>query len=48
MVQDWFGYSAPAFPGDGRVAPALGTLVYLFGGWPFLAPSRRFVAAARG
>jgi P-type Cu2+ transporter len=37
MVQDWFGYSAPAFPGDGLVAPALGTLVYLYGGWPFLA-----------
>ena len=37
MVQDWFGYSAPAFPGDGLVAPVLGTVVYLYGGWPFLA-----------
>ena len=25
MVQDWFGYSAPAFEGDGLVAPVLGT-----------------------
>ncbi|MFL5863359.1 MAG: heavy metal translocating P-type ATPase [Solirubrobacteraceae bacterium] len=37
MVQDWFGYSAPAFRGDGLGAPVLGTLVYLYGGWPFLA-----------
>jgi Cu2+-exporting ATPase len=37
MVQDWFGYSAPSFPGDGLVAPVLGTAVYLYGGWPFLA-----------
>ena len=39
MVQDegWFGYSAPAFAGDGLVAPVLGTLVYLYGSWPFLA-----------
>ena len=22
MVQDWFGYTAPQFPGDGLVAPA--------------------------
>jgi P-type Cu2+ transporter len=36
MVQDWFGYSAPSFPGDGLVAPLLGTAVYLYGGWPFL------------
>jgi Cu2+-exporting ATPase len=37
MVQDWFGYSAPAFPGDGVVAPVLGTAVYLYGGRPFLS-----------
>jgi E1-E2 ATPase len=37
MVRDWFGYSAPAFRGEGLVAPVLGTLVYLYGGWPFLA-----------
>jgi Cu2+-exporting ATPase len=36
MVQEWFGYSAPSFPGDGLVAPVLGTVVYLYGGWPFL------------
>ena len=45
MVQDWFGYSAPAFAGDGLVAPVLGTLVYLYGGWPFLAGA---IAEVRG
>lgn len=44
MVQEWLGYSAPAFPGDGLVAPILGTVVYLYGGWPFLAGA---VAEAR-
>ncbi len=36
MVQDWFGYSAPAFPGDGAVPPVLGTAIYLYGGAVFL------------
>jgi Cu2+-exporting ATPase len=37
MVQEWFGYSAPSFPGDGLVAPVLGTAIYLYGGRPFLS-----------
>ncbi len=37
MVQGWFGYSLPAFSGDGLVAPLLGTAVYFYGGWPFLS-----------
>jgi P-type Cu2+ transporter len=44
MVQDWFGYSAPSFFADGLVAPVLGTVVYLYGGWPFLTGA---VAEAR-
>src|SRR6266511_4819290 len=36
MVQDWFGYTLPSFPGDDLVAPMLGTAVFLYGGWPFL------------
>src|SRR5438270_14056190 len=36
MVQGWFGYSLPSFPGDDLVAPVLGTAVFLYGGWPFL------------
>src|SRR5438270_5658271 len=36
MVQQWFGYSLPSFPGDDLVAPVLGTAVFVYGGWPFL------------
>ncbi len=36
MVQDWFGYTAPEFPGDGWVAPVLGTVIFVYGGWVFL------------
>ena len=32
MVQDWFGYTAPSFPGSSWVAPVLGTVVFLYGG----------------
>ena len=40
MVQQWFGYSLPSFPGDDLVAPVLGTAVFFYGGWPFRrAPS---------
>jgi Cu2+-exporting ATPase len=35
-VQDWFGYTAPEFPGDGGVAPVLGTVIFFYGGWVFL------------
>ena len=35
MIQDWFGYRLD-FPGDGLVGPVLGTIVFLYGGWPFL------------
>jgi P-type Cu2+ transporter len=36
MVQEWFGFRPPEFPGDDLVAPVLGTAVFLYGGWPFL------------
>ncbi len=36
MLQDWFGYSAITFPGSEFVGPALGTVVFLYGGVPFL------------
>jgi Cu2+-exporting ATPase len=36
MVQQWFGYHLPSFPGHDLVAPVLGTAVFLYGGWPFL------------
>jgi Cu2+-exporting ATPase len=37
MVQEWFGFRSPSFPGSDLVAPVLGTIVFLYGGWPFLS-----------
>jgi len=36
MVMDWFGYGLD-FPGIGLVGPVLGSIVFFWGGWPFLA-----------
>jgi Cu2+-exporting ATPase len=37
MIQDWFGYTAPHFPGYTLVAPVFGSLVFFSGGWVFLS-----------
>jgi P-type Cu2+ transporter len=42
MVMDWFGYSID-FPGISLVGPVLGTIVFLYGGWPFLVGGFREV-----
>jgi Cu2+-exporting ATPase len=36
MIMDWFGYMLD-FPGITWVGPVLGTAVFFYGGWPFLA-----------
>jgi Cu2+-exporting ATPase len=36
MIQEWFGYTAPAFPGSEWVGPALGTVIFIYGGMPFM------------
>ena len=36
MIQDWFGYTAPQFAGDQLIAPVLGSIIFFYGGWPFL------------
>jgi Cu2+-exporting ATPase len=36
MIQEWFGYTAPTFPGSEWVAPVLGTVIFVYGGSPFL------------
>jgi P-type Cu2+ transporter len=36
MFQRLLGYSAPTFPGDDWVSPVLGTVIFVYGGWPFL------------
>ncbi|MEV4534616.1 copper-translocating P-type ATPase [Asanoa sp. NPDC049518] len=42
MVMDWFGYSLD-FPGIDWIGPVLGSLVFLYGGWPFLVGAVREV-----
>lgn len=36
MLQDWFGYQAPVFPGSGWIPAVFGTVVFLYGGMVFL------------
>ncbi len=36
MIQEWFGYSAPSFPGSTWIPPVLGTVIFIYGGSPFL------------
>jgi len=35
-LQDWLGYTAPAFPGSEWVTPVFAVIVFLYGGVPFL------------
>src|SRR5690554_4274356 len=35
-LQDWFGYTAPRFPGSSYIPAVFGTIVYFYGGWAFL------------
>ncbi len=37
MFQELLGYTAPQFPGSGLISPVLGTVVFFYGGWPFLS-----------
>jgi Cu2+-exporting ATPase len=36
MVQDWLGFTAPTFPLSERIPAILGTIVFIYGGMPFL------------
>jgi Cu2+-exporting ATPase len=36
MVQEWLGYTAPSFPLSDRIPAILGTIVFVYGGLPFL------------
>ncbi|MQA25584.1 MAG: heavy metal translocating P-type ATPase [Micromonosporaceae bacterium] len=42
MVMEWFGYMLD-FPGIGLVGPVLGSVVFFYGGWPFLVGGVREV-----
>ena len=37
MVGMWLGFTAPQFVGSRWLPPVLGTVIFLYGGWPFLA-----------
>jgi P-type Cu2+ transporter len=37
MFQDLLGYSAPTFPGSALIPPSLGTVIFVYGGWPFIS-----------
>lgn len=36
MFQELLGYSAPRFSGSELISPVLGTVIFAYGGWPFL------------
>jgi P-type Cu2+ transporter len=36
MVQEWLGFTAPTFPLSDRIPAILGTIVFVYGGAPFL------------
>jgi Cu2+-exporting ATPase len=36
MFQELLGYTAPSFPGSTWISPVLGTVIFVYGGWPFL------------
>ncbi len=36
MLQQWFGYAAPRFPGSQYIPAIFGTAVFLYGGWVFV------------
>ena len=36
MIQEWLGYTAPAFALSDRIPAILGTIVFVYGGLPFL------------
>jgi P-type Cu2+ transporter len=36
MLQEWFGYRAPVFPGSDLIPAVFGTIVFIYGGWIFI------------
>jgi Cu2+-exporting ATPase len=44
MIQTWFGFSMPTFPGSEFIAPILGSVIFFYGGLPFLGMARQELA----
>ncbi|MEP7293514.1 MAG: heavy metal translocating P-type ATPase, partial [Chloroflexota bacterium] len=36
MIQEWFGFAMPQFPGSAWIAPIFSIVIFLYGGLPFL------------
>ena len=41
MIQHWFGFRAPAFPGAAYIPAVFGAAVYFYGGWVLLVGGSR-------
>ncbi len=41
QIQDWLGYEAVTFPGSTWVSPIVATVLFFYGGGPFLTGARR-------
>lgn len=44
MVQQWLNFTMPAFPGSNLIAPILGSVIFFYGGLPFLSMARQEIA----
>jgi Cu2+-exporting ATPase len=44
MIQNWFSFSMPTFPGSAFIAPVLGSIIFFYGGLPFLSMARQELA----
>ncbi len=47
MLQHWFGYTAPSFPGARYIPAVFGVLVFAYGGWIFIQGARHELADRR-
>ena len=47
QLQAWLGYAAVSFPGATWINPVLGTVLFIYGGAPFLRGARRELAQGR-
>ncbi|MEP6985130.1 MAG: HAD-IC family P-type ATPase, partial [Chloroflexota bacterium] len=44
MIQTWFGFTSPQFPGSQLIGPIIGTIIFIVGGFPFLSMARQEIA----
>ncbi len=44
MIQNWLHFTMPIFPGSAFIAPIVGTIIFFYGGLPFLGMARQEIA----